>query len=226
MKRINTQENGQSDGDRWRNFSWRLSTWPTAPQNAAPARQVSLWATRRQHLHLQVLLSSLLRQAGSKGLMCCSFWARTTWILGTKEAGGLCTLCSSAMSVHSIGSSSEEASLPREDRARFRVGSSTHVKVTSVSENKMGTQAEDSSTCTSPERTENAPPLRKLLHEISGYLHMSYYDKGICMYMCVPNVTKWSKRTSPVRGHCTSRSDALRRTYDFVVFCPKCIAGI
>ena len=69
-----------------------------------------------------------------------SKWARTTWILGTKEAGGLCTLCSSAMSVHSIGSSSEEASLPREDRARFRGGSCTHEKVTSVSENEMGTQ--------------------------------------------------------------------------------------
>lgn len=116
MKRINTKESGQSDGDRWRIFSWPLSTWATVPQNAAPALGEAL-GHEASHLHLQVLLSSLLRQAGSKGLMCCSFWARTTWILGTKEAGGLCTLCSSAVSVHSIGSSSEEASLPRDDRA-------------------------------------------------------------------------------------------------------------
>lgn len=68
------------------------------------------WA---QHLHLQVLLSSLLRQVGNKGLMCCSFWAKMTWILGTNEAGGLCTLCSSAMSEHSMGSSNAEASLWR-----------------------------------------------------------------------------------------------------------------
>eukprot|EP00069_Balaena_mysticetus_P020624 bmy_02826T0 len=63
-------------------------------------------------------------QAGSKGLMCCNFWAKTTWILGTKEAGGLCTLCSSAVSVHSIGSSSEEASLRRDDRASVHRGGS------------------------------------------------------------------------------------------------------
>lgn len=52
----------------------------------------------------QVLLSSSLRHAGSNGLMCCNFCAKITWILGTKEAGGLCTLCSSAVSMHSIGS--------------------------------------------------------------------------------------------------------------------------
>lgn len=62
-------------------------------------------------LHLQPLLSSLFRQAGSNGLMCCSFWAKTTCSLGTKEAGGLCTRCSSAISEHSMGSCSAEASL-------------------------------------------------------------------------------------------------------------------
>lgn len=55
----------------------------------------------------QVLLSSSLRQAGSSGLMCCNFCAKITWILGTNEAGGLCTLCSSAVSIHSMGSRAE-----------------------------------------------------------------------------------------------------------------------
>lgn len=40
--------------------------------------------------------------------MCCNFCAKITWILGTNEAGGLCTLCSSTVSIHSIGSSGDD----------------------------------------------------------------------------------------------------------------------
>lgn len=84
------------------------SAMPWAPVTGSSTHAGDeVWVARLELLHLQVLLCSWLRQAGSNGLMCCSFCASTTWILGTKEAGGLCTLCSSAVSVHSIGSRSE-----------------------------------------------------------------------------------------------------------------------
>lgn len=81
-------------------FKFKPCCWGILPLSKAEFVQMS-WKVPR---HSQVLLSSSLRQAGSKGLMCCSFCARMTWILGTREAGGLCTLCSSRVSMHSMGS--------------------------------------------------------------------------------------------------------------------------
>lgn len=55
----------------------------------------------------QALLSSGLAR-GSRGLLCGSGRAYSIWRRGTSEAGGLCTLCSSAVSMCSVGSSTEE----------------------------------------------------------------------------------------------------------------------
>lgn len=55
----------------------------------------------------QALLSSGLA-GGSRGLLCGSGRASSMWRRGTSEAGGLCTLCSSAVSMCSVGSSVEE----------------------------------------------------------------------------------------------------------------------
>lgn len=107
-KRINLKDNGAKK-------QWPLGgtrTWLTQfPDEHTSQAAPDTLRTPLGHLHLQVLLSSLLREAGNSGLMCCNFWAKTTWILGTSEAGGLRTLCSSAVSVHSIGSRSDAASL-------------------------------------------------------------------------------------------------------------------
>lgn len=118
-KRINIKDNGTKKNTDYSDPRTWLTLSYTESKGSADAWGTSVWVMRLQHLHLQVLLSSLLRQAGSNGLMCCNFWAKTTWILGTNEAGGLCTLCSSAVSVHSIGSRREEASLRRGIRLRF-----------------------------------------------------------------------------------------------------------
>lgn len=55
----------------------------------------------------QALLSSRVVR-GSRGLLCGSGRAYNIWRRGTSEAGGLCTLCSSAVSMYSVGSSMDE----------------------------------------------------------------------------------------------------------------------
>jgi len=115
----------------------------------------------------QVLLSSSLRQAGSNGLICCNFCAKITWILGTKEAGGLCTLCSSAVSIHSIGS-----------RAELSLGKSTaqlglevfHTNFSPADEELLEPGQEQSTS----EQTTSTPSFW-YLHPYSNYLLYDFY---------------------------------------------------
>lgn len=119
--------------------------------------------TRLGPLHVQVLLCSWSRPAGSNGLMCCSFCASTTWILGTKEAGGLRTRCSSAVSVHSIGSRSE---------ASLRGGPEL--------------QYSDAAGCADGTRNENSSHLGLVSDTSASFVTSCRFQASWTLYVCPP----------------------------------------
>jgi len=93
------------------------------------------------HTHSQALPSSR-PAAGSSGLPCGSGVACSMWRRGTSEAGGLCTRCSSAVSMAPAGSRRDEDASLRGHRAASERGGRRGRSQTKESRSPVGQGAE------------------------------------------------------------------------------------
>lgn len=80
-----------------------INTSPDAAQQASIYSNAQTHSRRKKEFSSQAPLSSRAAK-GSRGLLCGSGLAWSMWRRGTSEAGGLWTLCSSAVSMLSDGS--------------------------------------------------------------------------------------------------------------------------
>lgn len=125
MKRINT-----ASGQRWWPLEELFLTTEHLSNSSTKLSSRAGWGSgpRGVTLTLTGLALPFVEARGSKGLICCSFWARTTWILGTKEAGGLWPLFLSRVRVHPSGPAAKRRPC-RETTEPAQRRRCTHIKV-------------------------------------------------------------------------------------------------